>query len=187
MAENVNDVNVPKIKELDKAVRQNPGLAKATIKVASSWHRGTKTIVEVGRLDAGGQSLFPRTRKFVVMIEEPELLGGVDSAPSPVETVVAALAGCLTNGIASNAALFDVPLDRIDIEMEADIDFRGVLGHDKSVRNGLSDIRYTVTIQSPAPEDKVRRCKETIDRKSAVLDTLANPVNITSKFVYKPR
>ena len=63
--------------------------------------------------------------------------------------------------------------------MEADIDFRGLLGHDKSVRNGFTDIRYTVTIQSPAPEEQVRRCKETIDRKSPVGDTLANPVNIT--------
>src|SRR5262245_16299861 len=139
MAEHVNDVNVPKIRELDQAIRQNPGLAKATMKVTSSWHRGTKTIVEVGRIEAGGQSLFPPTRKFVLMIEEPEVMGGVDSAPAPAETVMAALAGCLTNGIATNAALFDVPLDRIDIEMEADIDFRGVLGHDKSVRNGISD------------------------------------------------
>jgi hypothetical protein len=44
-----------------------------------------------------------------------------------------------------------------------------------------------VTIQSPAPEEKVRRVKETIDRKSPVRDTLANPVNIVSKLVYKTR
>jgi uncharacterized OsmC-like protein len=53
------------------------------------------------------------------------------------------------------------------------------------VRNGFTDIRYTVTIESPAPEEKVRRCKETIDRKSPVGDTLANPVKITSTFVHK--
>ena len=44
-----------------------------------------------------------------------------------------------------------------------------------------------MTIHSQAPEDKVRKCKETIDRKSPVRDTLASPVNITSKLVYKPR
>jgi len=55
------------------------------------------------------------------------------------------------------------------------------------VRNGVTDIRYTVTIQSSAPEDKVRKCKETIDRKSPVRDTLANPVHIVSKLVYKTR
>lgn len=40
------------------------------------------------------------------------------------------------------------------------MDARGFMGHDKSVRNGITDINYTVTIQSPAPEDKVRKCKE---------------------------
>lgn len=187
MAEQVNDINVPKIKELDGLLRQNPAMAKATMKVKSTWHRGTKAIVEVGVVEASGQSLFPRTRKFVVMTDDPDVLGGVDSAPTPAEMLVAALAGCVTSGIATNAALFDVPVDSIDIDMEADIDFRGVLGHDKSVRNGFSDIRYTVTIQSPASEEKVRKCKETIDRKSPVRDTLANPVNITSKLIYKPR
>jgi uncharacterized OsmC-like protein len=187
MAEQVNNVNVPKIKELDSAMRSNPALAKATVKMKSTWRRGTKTLIEVGTIQALGQNLFPRTRRFWITTDDPDVLGGVDSAPTPAETLVAALAGCVTSGIASNAALFDVPLDGIDIEMEADMDFRGLLGHDKSVRNGFSDIRYTVTIKSPAPEDKVRRCKETIDRKSPVRDTLANPVRITSDFVYKPR
>ena len=31
----------------------------------------------------------------------------------------------------------------------------------------------------------VRRGKETIDRKSPIRDTLANPVNVTSELVYK--
>jgi uncharacterized OsmC-like protein len=187
MAEQVNDINVPKIKELDGMLRQHPAMAKVTVKVKSTWHRGTKCVVEIGTIEASGQSLFPRTRKFVIMTDDPDVLGGVDSAPTPAETLVAALAGCVTSGIATNAALFDVPVDAIDLDMEADIDFRGVMGHDRSVRNGFSDIRYTVTVQSPAPEEKVRKCKETIDRKSPVRDTIANPVNVTSTFVYKPR
>jgi uncharacterized OsmC-like protein len=187
MADQLNDVNVPKFKEFDGIVRKNPPVSKATVKLKSTWRRGTKALIEVGTIQALGRDLFPRTRRFWIMTDDPDVLGGVDSAPTPAETLVAALAGCLTSGIASNAALFDVPLDEIDIDMEADMDFRGLLGHDKSVRNGFSDIRYTVTIKSPAPEDKVRRCKETIDRKSPVRDTLANPVRITSDFVYKPR
>jgi len=109
----------------------------------------------------------------------------VDAAATAAETMLAAFAGCLTSGIAANAALFDVPLEALSVEMEADIDFRGLLGHDKSVPNGFTAIRYAVTIQSPAPEEKVRRCKETIDRKSPVGDTLARPVSISSTFVHK--
>jgi uncharacterized OsmC-like protein len=104
-----------------------------------------------------------------------------------MEVLLASLASCLTSGIAANAALFDVPIDALDIEMDASLDLRGVFGHDKTVRNGFSDIAYTVTVESSAPEEKVRRCKETIDRKSPVLDVLTNPVRISSEFVFKKR
>src|SRR5262249_55948274 len=128
----------------------------------------------------------PPPRRFTIMVDEPPDLGGGDAAPFPIEVVLAALAGCVTNATATNAALFDVPIDGIEMGLEAHLDARGFLGHGKSLRNGITDINYTITIQSPAEEEKVRRCKETIDRKSAVRDTLTNPVNVTSRFVYKP-
>jgi len=187
MAEQLNDVNVAKIMEVDTLIRENPGLGKVKFAAKSTWHRGTKSQVSISQFTAGGNGMAAPTRRFVVMVDEPDILGGVDQAPNPVEVLLSALAGCVTAGIATNAQLFGVPIDGIDIDLEADVDARGMLGHDKSVRNGVTDIRYTVTIQSSAPEDKVRKCKETIDRKSPVRDTLANPVNITSNFVYKPR
>jgi uncharacterized OsmC-like protein len=186
MALGLNDVDVDGMKALDKKIRENPALGKRTVKLRSTWQRGVKALVEIGAQQVAGQDAVPRTRRFFVTMDGPPGLGGVDAAPTAAESLVAALAGCLTSGIAANAALFDVPIDAIGIEMEADIDFRGLLGHDKSVRSGFSDIRYTVTIQSPASEERVRKCKETIDRKSPVGDTLANPMNITSKFVFKP-
>jgi uncharacterized OsmC-like protein len=182
----MNDVDVEGVKALDKRIRENPALGKRTVKVRSTWKRGVKALVEIGAQEIGGQSAVPPTRKFFVTMDAPSGLGGVDAAPTAAESLVGAFAGCLISGIATNGALFDVPIDAITVDMEADIDFRGLLGHDKSVRNGFGDIRYTVTIQSPAPEEKVRRCKETIDRKSPVADTIANPVNITSKFIFKP-
>ncbi len=187
MADTLNDVKIDNVKMVDQMVRENPAMGKCQWKVNSTWQRGTKTQVTVAEWSAGGQNMAAPPRKFVVMVDEPEMLGGVDGAPNPIEVVMSALCGCVTAGVATNAELFGVPVDAIDIAMEADLDARGMLGHDKSVRNGITDIRYTVTIKSPAPEEAVRKCKETIDRKSPVRDTLANPVKITSTFVYKPR
>jgi uncharacterized OsmC-like protein len=186
MADHLNDVNVEAIKELDRKVRENPALGKRTVKLRSSWLRGTKTLVEVGEHQGVSGRATPRTRRFVMTADAPPGLGGVDAGPAAVEVLLGALAACLTSGIAANAALFEVPIDGLDIDMEADIDLRGLLGHDKSVRNGFSEIRYRVTIESPAPEDKVRKCKETIDRKSPVLEALTTPVKMSSRFVYKP-
>jgi len=187
MADRLNDVNLEGIQAVDKLVRETPAMGKIQFKAKSTWQRGTKSQVSISGWTAGGNNMSPAPRRYTVMVDEPPELGGVDGAPNPIEVLLSALAGCVTAGIATNAQMFGVPIDAIDIDMEADVDARGLLGHDKSVRNGVTDIRYTVTIQSPAPEEKVRKCKETIDRKSPVRDTLANPVNVTSTLVYKPR
>ena len=187
MALGINDVDVDGFKDLDRKVRENPALGKRTVKVRSTWQRGVKGLVEVGLQENQGKAVTPRTRRFFVTMDAPAGLGGVDAAATAVESVVAAFAGCLTTGIATNASLFDIPIDALEVDMEADIDLRGLLGHDKSVRSGFTDIRYTVTVQSSASEEQLRKCKETIDRKSPVGDTLRNPVNVTSRFVFKPR
>ncbi len=186
MALGLNDVDLEKLKATDALMRENPALGKVVVKARSTWCRGTKTEVICSEWFAGGQKMTAAPRRFTITVDEPDLLGGIDGAPFPPEVLLAALAGCVSNGTATNAAMFGVPIDAIEMELEAHMDARGFLGHDKSVPNGITDINYTITIQSSAPEDKVRRCKETIDRKSPVRDTLANPVNITSKFVYKP-
>jgi uncharacterized OsmC-like protein len=165
----LNDVNLEKLKATDAAVRQNPGLEKITVKARSTWCRGTMTQVTLSEWYAGGNLMTPRPRRFTIMVDEPPDLGGGDGAPFPIEVVLAALAGCVTNATVTNATLFDVPIDGVEMELEAHMDARGFLGHDKSVPNGITDINYTITIESPAPED-----------------TLARPVNITSRFVYKP-
>jgi uncharacterized OsmC-like protein len=185
MADQLNDVNVQAMKELDQKLRANPALARRTVKVRSSWLGGTKSIVEAGEHQADGGRVTPRTRKFVMTTDAPPGLGGSDHALAAPEALLGALAGCLTAGIAANAALFDVPIEKLEIELDADLDLRGVFGHDKAARNGFSEIRYTVTVHSNAPEDKVRRCKETIDRKSIVLDTLLQGVKVSSQFVYR--
>ena len=182
-----NGVNLEGIKQVDTIVRQNPAMGKCLFKATSTWKRGTRSEITIDSTLAGGQEMSPASRRFTVSVDEPPFLGGADAAPNPVEVLLAALAGCVTAGVATNADMFGVPIDAMSIDLEADVDARGVLGHDKSVRNGVSAIRYTITIESPASEEQVRRVKETIDRKSPVRDTLANPVDITSKLVFKPR
>ncbi len=187
MADRLNDVDLDTLKATDALIREQPAMGKVQFKARSTWQRGTRSQIAIHQWTAGGHDMASPARRFTITVDEPPALGGVDAAPNPVEVLLSALAGCVTAGIATNAEMFGVPIESLDIDLEADVDARGMLGHDKSVRNGVTDIRYTVTIESSAPEDKVRRCKETIDRKSPVRDTLANPVNITSTLVYKPR
>ncbi|MFC5995198.1 OsmC family protein [Pseudonocardia hispaniensis] len=59
---------------------------------------------------------------------EPEHVGGDNSAPTPMEYVVASFNGCLTIVIEMVAKELGVPLEAIEMETEGAIDQRGVFG-----------------------------------------------------------
>ena len=111
MALGLNDVDVDGIKAFDKRVRENPEAGKRTVKVRSTWKRGIKALVEIGAQESAGAAVTPPTRRFFVTMDGPGALGGVDAAPTAAESLVGAFAGCLISGIATNGALFDIPID----------------------------------------------------------------------------
>lgn len=114
-----------------------------------------------------------------------EKYGGTGTDPNPGSYGRAALASCLTIGYAMWAARLGVPLDRLEVEVQADYDVRGELGVDQSVRPGYAGIRYRVTVESPAPEAEVLRLLDTGDRYSSWLDDLANPVPVSREVVFR--
>jgi uncharacterized OsmC-like protein len=107
------------------------------------------------------------------------VLVGTDTAPTPVEYVLHALAGCLTAGLVNIAAARGVELKAVASEIEGDIDLNGILGLDDSVRNGFEDIRVRFTISSDAPADKVRELVEQSRARSAVFDIITNSVPVS--------
>jgi uncharacterized OsmC-like protein len=105
----------------------------------------------------------------------PRKVGGDDSAPTPGALGRGALASCLTIGIASWAARLGVPLEAVEVEVQADFDARGELGMD-GVPPGYSEVRYLVAIASPAPKDELERLLAIAERASPYLDVFGRPM-----------
>ena len=105
----------------------------------------------------------------------PAKVGGDDSAPTPGVLGRGALAGCLTIGIAAWAARLGVPLDALEVEVQADFDARGELGMG-DVPPGYKEVRYTVAIDSPAPRHEVERLLAIAERHSPYLDTFGRAI-----------
>jgi uncharacterized OsmC-like protein len=68
------------------------------------------------------------------------------------------------------AARLGVPIEALEVDVEADYDSRGELGISDEVPPGYTQIRYIVTVSSQASEDDVRRVIETADRYSPYRD-----------------
>lgn len=84
-----------------------------------------------------------------------------------------ALASCLALGYVMWAARLGVRLDSLEVDIEADYDNRGELGVSTEVPPGYTQVRYIVTVASPAPEADVRRLLDTADIFSPYRDVYA--------------
>lgn len=119
-----------------------------------------------------------RKQTFTISSDHPEVFAARDTAPTPPEIVLSALASCLTGGIASVAQHRGVQLCKVQAIVEGDMDMRGILGMDPEIRNGFSAVRVTFEVDADASEDDIRALVAQSQKRSAVFDLLTNPTNV---------
>lgn len=106
----------------------------------------------------------------------PAKAGGEESAPTPGTLGRAALASCLTIGIAMWAARLDVPIAALEVAVAADFNARGELGMGEDIRPGYTAVRYIVSIDSPAPKQDLLDLLDRAERHSPYLDVFGQPM-----------
>lgn len=106
-----------------------------------------------------------------------EMEGGNDAGPGPSVLQRGALGSCLAIGYAKWAAWLDVPIDGIEVDVEADVDARGTYGLD-GIEPGYQALRYRVYIDSPASEKAIMNVIKKADAHSPILMDTKKPVPI---------
>lgn len=161
------------------AVKGDNELAKFQFRAANSWVNGTHSMTTISGFYGAKQEM-THLRDTVVHADHPVVLVGDDHAPSPVEYLLHALAGCLTAGIANIAAARGVTLTKVTSTLQGDIDVVGLLGlSDGSVRNGFQNIEATFHVEGDADEETLRAIVTRSQDRSAVFDMLVNPTPVT--------
>lgn len=106
-----------------------------------------------------------------------EAAGGNDAGPGPGILERAALGSCLAIGYVTWGAYLGVPIEHVEIQVEGDLDARGQFGIGDEPP-GFKALRYRVTIESPAPEEDIRRVLDEADAHSPVRDDFARAIPI---------
>jgi uncharacterized OsmC-like protein len=142
-----------------KAVALRPSAGQGTAKTRVRLKPGLECEIEEGawKLTAGVS----------------EKSGGTNAGPNPGILGRGALGSCLAVGYAMWAARLGVPIDSLEVDVEADYDSRGELGVSDEVPPGYTQVRYTVTVTSPAPADAVQQMLDTADKYSPYRDVFA--------------
>ncbi|WP_042349337.1 OsmC family protein [Bacillus massiliigorillae] len=118
-------------------------------------------------------------RGHKVIVDEPKSLGGTDKGMNPVELILAGLGACQSIVARTYAKKFDIEFEDFWIELEGDLDTDGFLNK-SDVRPGYSTVRYTIHIQSDAPEEKIEEFIKFVEAHCPVGDTFANVVDLVS-------
>ncbi len=160
------------IEETQKTLRADPEQAKAIFSAASR--------------QVGGLRSEAKIRQFTVTVDEPASLGGTDTAPNPVELVLAALASCQEITYRAYATALGVPLDSVSVSLEGRLDLRGFFAVSDVARPGFTGVRGAVTLKSSASPEDLAKLKAVVDAHCPVLDILRSPTPVEIDLVAAP-
>jgi uncharacterized OsmC-like protein len=159
------------------AIKGDPELAKFQFRASNRWISGTHSQSTIDRFYGAKQEM-NHAVAHVVDADHPAVLVGADNGATPAELLLAALAACLTAGLANIAAARGVNLTEVTSTVEGDIDLLGILGLSKEVRNGYQQIKVTFNMKGD-DADKLRQVVEQSRQRSAVFDVLTNGVPVS--------
>ena len=178
--ENINGVNVARLFETIDAINEKPEIARFSFRANNKWINGANTRTTINDY-YGACETHIRNEPFVFENDEPPVLLGNDIGASPLEYLLAGLAGCVTTGLVFHAAERGIAIEEVESIYEGDLDLRGFLGLSDDVRSGYEKINITLRIKSKASREQLEELVEIAKGRSPVFDVLSNPVPVNIK------
>ena len=174
----VNGIDMDALKSVMQEIQQDPAKAAVGFRVKSVWQGQTRSRTEVSSYTIGGQKV---ARRFAIDVDEPFELLGENTAPNPQELLMTALNSCIMVGYVVGASAKGIRLDSVEIETFGDLDLRGFLGIDPTVKPGYDKLTYTVRIKGDGTAQQYREIHETVQRTSPNYFNLSHAIEIDAR------
>ena len=158
----LNEVDLEAIGALAAKIRQEPQSAKTQWKAEVRWTGGFRS-------DARSRDFGP------LHSDEPAGLGGTNTAPNPVEQLLAALGNCLAVGYAANASAAGIEIRSLRIDLEGAIDLHTFLGLGGD-NAGYESIRVGVHLDADGTPEQLQSLHQKVVGSSPVGHTLSRGV-----------
>ena len=164
-----NGVNATAVVTYAQGLQQDSSGERTPFRADVQWRGGFRNEIRIRDL--------PPT-----YADEPEVLGGTDSASNPVEQVLGALGSCLAIGYTAGATARGITIDDLRIELSGRIDLPVFFGL-KDGHAGYEDIDVRVHLRTDAAPDALAALHSDVIRTSPVGHTLQRPATINIELV----
>ncbi|HET8943355.1 MAG TPA: OsmC family protein [Dehalococcoidia bacterium] len=148
-----------------KALSRRPSIGRGTATTVCRIRDGTTCDIEDGQ--------------WKLVADEMPGDGGNGLGPDPGVLGRAALGSCIAMGYVMWAAVREIPLDSVEVIVEADYPGNALYGLDDTTPPGWSAMRYKAIISSPAPEEAIHDLVDFADRHSSLLGSFERAVPVT--------
>ena len=150
-------------KPLKEKYRADPGSSRITLRASGSQSAAPVACsVDLGRA--------------IYEAQAHTGVGGPGTAACSGDLLLGALAACAQITCQMVAAAMGVPVERIEVTAEGDLDLRGTLGLSREVPVGFEEIRLDFDIVAPsATEQQVQALREKTEQYCVVMQTLTRP------------
>ncbi|MBH8605740.1 OsmC family protein [Thermoactinomyces sp. CICC 10522] len=129
-----------------------------------------KNIERITAVSQGMQTK-ARSKNHEIIIDEPPVMGGQDTGPNPLGTLLSALAGC-ENVIANMVAKeMNFDLQGIEFDIRGEFDPAGLMG-DPNVRPYFERVTIHAKVKTSEPEERIKELQEKTDLRCPVYTTL---------------
>ena len=151
------------LERVSRVLRERPAAAKGTSTTTVRVRDGLTCDIEEG--------------PWKLTIDMPRNVGGNAEGPTPGTLGRGALGGCLLVSCMMRAAALDIPIESLEVEIQADYDDRALVGAAAPAEAppGYSEIRYIVRVRSSAPEADVLRILDDGGERSPYQGVFAHP------------
>ena len=150
-------------KPLKEKYRSEPGSAQITLRAqASQTDTPISCSIDIGRA--------------IYQAQAHNGVGGAGTAACSGDLLLGALAACAQITCQMVATAMGIPTNRIEVNVEGDLDLRGTLGISKEALVGFETIRVSFEIDAPnATEEQLDALREKTEQYCVVMQTLTHP------------
>jgi len=173
-----NGVDVPFLLGARTALTDEPAGAQFQWRAETEWVKGTHSRGTVKTFFGLGEEQ-EHSSSFTFDADHPLQFSSEDHGATPVEILLVALGACLTGGVASVAQLREIQLRSVKATITGEHDILGILGGDPEVPNRFKGIKVHYDIDADATPDEIAAVVAQSQKRSAVYDSLTNPVAVT--------
>ncbi len=141
----------------------------STITVTATCKDSPRTVIKSG--------------SFSWIIDEPPLFGGKNEGPSPVETLLAAIAGCIPAIGQWVANEQGIKINHIQVDVNGVINADKFFGENDKLRAGFSNITVKINADADWSKEQKNLWLSEVKKRCPVIDNVENSTPISVEFL----